>query len=142
MATSGMAETRGYLADVPQECVFWCNDGHILRNLRELCDAFAVMTEHTFTYHVNDAKNDFYNWVRDVVRDELLASELLRVSSTMAAVRVVGDRIALLSAKPVSIGMKKPASARAKKASSGKAPAKGQQTASAKQAAGRKQKRR
>ena len=39
MATSAMTDTKGYLADVPQEHVFWCCDGQILKNLRELCDA-------------------------------------------------------------------------------------------------------
>ncbi len=120
MATSAMTNTGVYLADVPQEYEFWCNDGRILRNLRELRDAFAVMNEYTFTYHVNDAKNDFCNWVRDIVRDDILAGELLMAGDAMAAVRMVADRIAFLSAKPASVPVKKQASTPAKPAASRK----------------------
>lgn len=102
MATSAMTDTKGYLADVPQEHVFWCCDGQILKNLRDLRDAFAVMNENTFAYHVNASKNDFHNWVRDIIKDDTLAKDLLKAGNTMTAVRIVTDRIALLSAKPAS----------------------------------------
>jgi len=110
MATSAMTDTKTYLADVPQEHVFWCCDGHILKNLRELRDAFAVMNDHTFTYHVNDAKNDFHNWVKDIIRDDTLAQDLLKAGNPMIAVRVVTDRIAFLSARPASAPVRKTAS--------------------------------
>jgi hypothetical protein len=110
MATSAMTDTKSYLADVPHEYAFWCCDGRILKNLRELRDAFAVMNDGTFTYHVNDAKNDFHSWVKDIVKDDTLAAELLTAGSPMTAVRVVTDRIAFLSARPASAPVKKPAS--------------------------------
>jgi hypothetical protein len=118
MATSAMTNTKSYLADVPQEFAFWVCDGQILKNLRELRDAFAVMNDYTFTYHVNDAKNDFHNWVKDIVRDDALASQLLKAGSPLAAVRVVTDRIAFLSAKPASTPVSKPAIAQARTPSS------------------------
>ena len=114
MATSAMTNTKTYLADVPQEFAFWVCDGQILKNLRELRDAFAVMNDYTFTYHVNEAKNDFHNWVKDIVRDDMLATQLLRAGSPLAAVRVVTDRIAFLSAKPASAPVRTPAAAQAK----------------------------
>ena len=107
MATSAMADTKGYLADVPQEYVFWCCDGQILKNLKELRDAFAVMTEDTFAYHVNAAKNDFHNWVRDIIKDEDLASDLLKAADTRTGARVVTERIAFLSGRPSSAPAKK-----------------------------------
>jgi hypothetical protein len=100
MATSAMTDTKGYLADVPQEYVFWCCDGRILKNLRELCDALGAMSDDTFAYHVNEAKNDFHNWVKDIIKDDALASDLLKAPSTSTAVRVVTDRITFLSSKP------------------------------------------
>ena len=102
MSTSAMTDTKRYLDDVPQEYVFWCCDGRILKNLRELRDAFAVMSEDTFTYHVNAAKNDFHNWVKDIIKDDTLAGDLLKAASTRTAVRVVTERIASLSSKPTS----------------------------------------
>lgn len=125
MATSAMTDSQAYLGDVPQEFVFWCNDGQILRNLKELRDALEVMSEYTFTYHVNEAKNDFCNWVRDIIRDDILASQLLRVPNPVTAVRVVAERITFLNAGPASVPAR-PAAARktpsAKKTSSARAP--------------------
>ena len=51
MATSAMTDTEGYLADVPQEHVFWCCDGRILRNLRELCDALGAVGKPIHRVH-------------------------------------------------------------------------------------------
>src|SRR5512136_5816 len=107
MATSAMTDTKGYLADVPQEHVFWCCDGRILKNLRELCDALGAMSDDVFAYHVNAAKNDFYNWVKDIVKDDALAGDLLRASDSRTAVTVVTERIDFLSSKPVSAPAKK-----------------------------------
>ena len=107
MATSAMTETKSYLADVPQEHVFWCCDGQILKNLKELRDAFAVMSEDTFAYHVHAAKNDFYNWVRDVIKDEVLASDLLKAAKTTTGVKIVTERIAFLSGSPSTAPAKK-----------------------------------
>jgi hypothetical protein len=105
MSTSAMADTKRYLDDVPQEYVFWCCDGHILKNLRELRDAFAIMSEDTFAYHVNTAKNDFCNWVRDIIKDDTLAGDLVKAANTRTAVKVVTERIASLSSKPTSAPM-------------------------------------
>jgi hypothetical protein len=107
MATSAMTDSKRYLADVPQEHVFWCCDGQILKNLKELRDAFAVMSEDTFAYHVHAAKNDFYNWVRDVIKDEVLASDLLKAANTTTGVRIVTERIAFLSGSPSAAPAKK-----------------------------------
>jgi len=107
MATSAMTDTKGYLADVPQEHVFWCCDGRILKNLSELCDALGAMSDDTFAYHVNAAKNDFHNWVKDIIRDDALASDLLKAANAGTAVRVVTERIAFLSSKPASVPAKK-----------------------------------
>jgi hypothetical protein len=107
MATSAMSDTSGYLADVPQEHVFWCNDGRILKNVRELCDALGAMSDDTFAYHVNTAKNDFSNWVKDVIKDDTLAGDLLKAANARAAVTVVTDRITLLSSKPKAAAGKK-----------------------------------
>lgn len=107
MATSAMTDAKGYLADVPQEHVFWCCDGRILKNLGELCDALGAMSDDAFAYHVNAAKNDFSNWVKDVIKDDSLAGDLLAAANAGAALRVVTERISLLSSKPDSAPAKK-----------------------------------
>lgn len=109
MATSAITDTKSYLADVPQEYVFWCCDGRILKNLRELCDALSAMSEDTFAYHVNAAKNDFHNWVKDIIKDDVLASNLLKAATAKDAFKVVTERITLLTSKPARSAAKKTA---------------------------------
>ncbi len=102
MVAGAMENTKRFLADVPQDYVFWCCDGRILKNMRELRDAFVAMSEDSFTYHVNAAKNDFHNWVRDIIKDERLASDLLKATSKTKGARIVTERIAFLNGKKTS----------------------------------------
>ncbi len=84
------------LANVPEEKLFWCNDGRIFKNMRELNDGLASMTEATFSYHVNKEKNDFANWVRDVIKDGELAKNISKATNRVQAARVVASRVAIL----------------------------------------------
>ena len=34
------------------------------------------MDDGVFRHHVNDEKNDFYNWIRDVIEDQFLADKI------------------------------------------------------------------
>ncbi len=60
------AERR--LADVLDQYVFWCHDGRVLRNLRELKDALEMMSDENYAYHANKDKNDFSNWIKEVFK--------------------------------------------------------------------------
>ena len=99
MAQSAREQAKQLLADVPEEYVFWCQDGRILRNLRDLGEALETMTDETFTYHANTEKNDFANWVRDIIKDEKLARDLSRSNNRALATKVVRDREAYLIAR-------------------------------------------
>ena len=46
------------LKDVKPENCFWINNGPIIRNLQEVTNTLAYMSEETFKHHVNDQKND------------------------------------------------------------------------------------
>ena len=89
----------GWLADVPPENRFWCSDGRVLKDLRELEKALEEMSEDTFGYHSNEVKSDFSNWVRDVIGDEKLSRDLLKSSTRAQALRSVANRIAWLNDK-------------------------------------------
>ena len=73
MAKTLTTEAMQFLVDVPAEYVFWCEDGRVLRNLKDLADALATMSDETFAHHANTEKNDFSRWVRDIIKDEWLA---------------------------------------------------------------------
>jgi len=64
-------------ADVPHNKVFWFSNGNQAKSMGELYRAIKVMPDHEFSDHCNDQKNDFYNWVFDVVEDVELAKEML-----------------------------------------------------------------
>jgi len=84
------------LADVPEYRFFWCNDGRIFRNLRDLSAGLASMSTQTFAYHLNNEKNDFGNWLKDSVGDEQLAEDLEDPISRREAAKTVKERVAFL----------------------------------------------
>jgi hypothetical protein len=55
---------------------FWFNNGFIARSLRDLVSGLESCSPETFSYHVNEQKNDFANWVNDIVGDPVLAKRL------------------------------------------------------------------
>jgi hypothetical protein len=57
------------------------------------------MTYETFTYHSNEEKKDFGNWVRDVIGDQKLARDLDRSSHPMQAAKRVAERVSFLSGR-------------------------------------------
>jgi len=95
--TKSVAEER--LGNVSPEKQFWCHDGRYLKNLQELEAALEQMTEETFHYHVNENKNDFSNWVRDVIKDEKLSRDLQKTATRAQAAKSLAERIILLKNK-------------------------------------------
>jgi hypothetical protein len=93
MAETLKQEAQRLLADVPEEYVFRCGNGHILHNLRELGDELKTMPDESYTFHANIERNDFSNWVRDIIRDEGLAKNLQKSLNQAQAARLVTSRI-------------------------------------------------
>jgi hypothetical protein len=92
-------EARRRLADVPDGKRFWCNDGKIIKSLRELGISLKDMSDGTYHYHRGEGKNDFSKWVREVVGDTELAEELGRAESPEQASRAVAKRISFLESR-------------------------------------------
>jgi len=55
---------------------FILHNGTIIKNLFELSKALDHMPQDIFTHHVNPNKNDFANWIRDVIKDKKLAEKV------------------------------------------------------------------
>ena len=87
------------LEKVPPDNVFWCNDGKIFTDIFELAEGLAAMSDETFAYHCNPEKQDFCNWVRDVIGDELPADYLASATDRLKAGDYVTARITLLKGK-------------------------------------------
>ena len=87
------------LAKVPAQYVFYCRDGSVFADLRELVEGLRAMSNETFAYHSNLQKQDFSNWVRDVIGDEELANDLAKASSKLQAAEYLVAKIALFTSK-------------------------------------------
>ena len=97
MVETTKQEAKRFLSNVPEEYVFRCCDGQILRNMKELGDALNNMTYETYVFHANKERNDFGNWARDIIKDEMLAKDLQKAPNRAQAAKLVASRIATLS---------------------------------------------
>ena len=74
---------REVYGNVPEEYHFVLSNGEKLKDLRDLVNTLEKMPEDVFRHHVNEMRNDFSNWVKDVFKDSSLAEELKRMHSKM-----------------------------------------------------------
>ena len=81
------------LEDVQPEHIFWVKGGTPIKNLHELVRELQHMDEETFKHHVNAQKNDFAKWVKDIIKDDLLAARLKNIKDKKAMETIVGYRI-------------------------------------------------
>jgi hypothetical protein len=88
-----------FLAKVPEGYVFRCHDGRTFRDMKDLAEGLVAISDDIFAHHVNSEKNDFNNWVRDVIGDKQLANDLTRATSRLQAAEYVAARITLLTGK-------------------------------------------
>jgi hypothetical protein len=99
MARILKSDAEKLLGNVPDEYVFRCCDGSVFRNMRELHDGLTTMSDESFAFHVGKDKNDFNSWVRDIIKDEKLARDLLKSTNRNQAAKSVAARITFLSSK-------------------------------------------
>ena len=67
---------------------FHVADGMKLENLMQLMEYLEKMSDETYKYHVNDSKNDFSIWVKDVF-DEPELAENLKTSGTKESAQLI-----------------------------------------------------
>jgi hypothetical protein len=92
-------EAMRRLGDVPDDKPFWCHDGKIIKNIRELRTSLNDMSDETFHYHLGEGRNDFSKWIKDVVGDTQLAEDLSKAKSRMQASQAVAQRISFLESR-------------------------------------------
>jgi hypothetical protein len=92
-------EATRRLGDVPNDKLFWCHDGRVVKSLGQLEGALNDMSDETFYYHTGMGRNDFSNWAKDVVGDQKLSNDLLRAKSRAQARQAVAQRISFLESK-------------------------------------------
>lgn len=75
--------------NVPEDRAFLTLNGRHIRNLVELAAMLEQMDDHVFHYHAGERKNDFSNWIRDVMGYEQLADAIHNKDRVHAQVEVL-----------------------------------------------------
>lgn len=87
-------DKKRWLSHVAPEGYFRVANGTVIKGLMELDNSLESMGEETFRYHVNDYRNDFTSWIRDTIKDEKLANDLLLTKDKCRTQVLVLRRIA------------------------------------------------
>lgn len=74
-----------FIMNAPKGREFVLKDGTRLRSLKELAFALGDMADEVFWHHVNEAGNDFANWVDGVFKDKELSDTLRGVKDKVHA---------------------------------------------------------
>lgn len=82
-------------AEAPEE-VFITSNGRVLRNLWELEEFLRNADEETFSNHVSDEKNDFAEWVWEIIQDFELAKILAECEKRQEMAKHVKKRLVKL----------------------------------------------
>jgi Tol biopolymer transport system component len=74
------------IPNISSDKFFYAQDGSVIKHIGELPDALRNMHPDVFSFHVNEEKNDFYNWVKDVFDHSRLARNIknAKTRETMA----------------------------------------------------------
>jgi len=64
---------------IKTENYFVLGNGGVLKDIKELAECIDHLSDDEFRHHVNEQKNDFANWVRDVFDEKILADELFSI---------------------------------------------------------------
>ena len=84
---------RTPIAEAPPDQCFWVNFGPVVKNLQELRDALATMSDEQFAHHVGPGKNDFANWVDHVLGHTACAQALRRAKTKRGALKAVETQL-------------------------------------------------
>ena len=78
---------------IPPQKYFVLKDGTVIKNLFELSKALDKMPDATFKHHVSENRNDFANWVREVVKDMSLADKMASAKTSKQLQKAIGEKI-------------------------------------------------
>jgi len=59
-------------------------NGKPVKHVAELAEVLEDLEDHVFDQHVDENKNDFHNWVKDVFNDIELAKKMLGIKDKQA----------------------------------------------------------
>jgi len=93
------------LSNVNPKQAFKLHMGSEITDLKSLFEALNIMDDTSFKHHVTGSKNDFANWVRDVLDDKDLASALHSTKDRMHMIQLVKKRVQFLDSIKTEQGL-------------------------------------
>ncbi len=78
-----MKKKEDIIQEAQEEEQFVVADGRKLGSIADLAYALDDMPNDIFNHHVNEEKNDFSNWVRDIFNENKLAEDIAKKKSQM-----------------------------------------------------------
>ena len=90
---------QNWLSDVASENCFWVNNGPIVSNIEHLGKEIRTMDRQTFAHHFNAEKNDFANWVKEVIGDKQLAKQLAKAKGKGDLAKLISKRVSEIKSK-------------------------------------------
>ena len=96
-----MAENKDkrFLLDVSPGNFFILSNGMKIKNPIELVGSLRTMSNKVFEHHVNPHKNDFSEWIRDVIKDNELANGVFKAKSKDEMIKLIERRISEVKEK-------------------------------------------
>jgi len=74
---------------VDENLAFITKDGQKLYSIVDLLLWLYFCNDEYFKYHVNENENHFYNWIKDVMGDKILAEKLRNVKDKEEMIRIL-----------------------------------------------------
>lgn len=71
-------------APISADQYFRLSNGGLIRNLNELVFVVDNIDDETFKEHVNESRNDFYNWIVGVFNDDALGTKIRAIKDRQA----------------------------------------------------------
>jgi hypothetical protein len=82
-----------YLNDVPWEKLLRLSNGKVVHSLEQLPLVIQFSDDEVFADHVTDQKNDFSNWIKDVIGDPELAEKIFGIRSKEEFIKVIEQSV-------------------------------------------------
>jgi hypothetical protein len=92
-------KAKKILSKVHPDFSFKLVNGGELNNLDGLLESLKEMEDETFYHHVTSNRNDFANWVKDILKDEGLSEEMSYCHDKVLMEKIVSNRILELHEK-------------------------------------------
>jgi len=76
----------------PNHYFYACN-GDVLKSLEDLLNFLKNANEEKISTHLNEERNDFSNWIKDILKDKTLAKNFQKTLDKEKLIKAVERRI-------------------------------------------------